>query len=102
MHVLYKLAPSWEGAWAGFGPARQAGQAQRPVFEKMFFGHYWGRHGSVSGIRNPEWLPGFLGSAVLAPGVRKYRNPPGGRKKTPPGTRKPWAKGRNSGKRVDS
>ena len=35
MQVLYKLAPSWEGAWAGFGPARQAGRAQRPVFEKM-------------------------------------------------------------------
>ena len=52
MQVLYKLAPSWEGVWAGFGPARQAGRAQRPVFEKMFFGHYWGLHGSVSGIQN--------------------------------------------------
>ena len=33
---------------------------------------------------NPQWLPEFLGGAVVAPGVRKYRNPPGARKKIIP------------------
>ena len=70
-------------AWAGLGPGpAQLGPAPGTGFRKNVFcsllGSPWLR------LWNQKWLPGFLGSAVLAPGVRKSRNPPGVRKKNDP------------------